>query len=220
MSTSIDPSMMCIKFFCAYQSQNQTRFELQASEACDGGWSIPSTDVATHPEFSGAFSQCGDAKEFKMKMQSDPTAKLVAALTLSAVVMAYTVGVQAQDTTSSLTPIYGSQLMSDPERSAYQTKMRSLKTDQAREAFRLEHHEEMKIRAAARGITLPNEPLAKGLGIQGFVPQGAGQGGATGKSGGMGSAAGGGAGAGSGSGSGSGAGPGAGGGGGGGGGRK
>jgi uncharacterized membrane protein YgcG len=210
--------MMCIKFFCAYQSQNQTRFELQASEACDGGWSIPSTDVATHPEFSGAFSQCGDAKEFKMKMQmqSDSTAKLVAALTLSAVVMAYTVGVQAQDTTSSLTPIYGSQLMSDPERSAYQTKMRSLKTDQAREAFRLEHHEEMKIRAAARGVTLPNEPPAKGLGIQGNAPQGAVQGGATGKSGGMGGATGGGAGAGSGAGSGAGGG----GGGGGGGGRK
>ena len=216
MSTSIDPSMMCIKSLCARHSQNQTRFELPASEACDGGWSIPSTDVATHPEFSAAFSPCGDAKEFKMKMQSDSTAKLVAALTLSAVVMAYTVGVQAQDTTSSLTPIYGSQLMSDPERSAYQTKMRSLKTDQAREAFRLEHHEEMKIRAAARGVTLPNDPPGKGLGIQGSVPQGAGQGGATGKSGGMGSAAGGGAGAGSGSGSGSGAGPGAGGGGGGG----
>ena len=116
-----------------------------------------------------------------MKMHSDSTAKLVAVLTLSAAVMAYTVGVQAQDTTSSLTPIYGSQLMSDPERSAYQTKMRSLKTDQAREAFRLEHHEEMKIRAAARGITLPNEPLAKGLGIQGNAPQGAVQGGATGK---------------------------------------
>ena len=149
-----------------------------------------------------------------MKMHSDSTAKLVAVLTLSAAVMAYTMGVQAQDTTSSLAPIYGAQLMSDPERSAYQTKMRSLKTDQAREAFRLEHHEEMKIRAAARGITLPNEPLAKGLGIQGNAPQGSGQGGAAGKSGGMGSATGGGASAGSGSG----AGPGAGGGGGGGGG--
>ena len=150
--------------------------------------------------------------KMQMQMQSDSTAKLVAALTLSAVVMAYTVGVQAQDTTSSLTPIYGSQLMSDPERSAYQTKMRSLKTDQAREAFRLEHHEEMKIRAAARGVTLPNEPPAKGLGIQGNAPQGVVQGGATGKTGGMGSATGGGASAGSGSG----AGPGAGGGGGGG----
>ena len=101
-----------------------------------------------------------------------------------------------------LTSIYGSQLMSDPERSAYQTKMRSLKTDQAREAFRLEHHEEMKIRATARCVTLPNELLAKGLGIQGNVPQGAGQGGTTGKSGGMGSATGGGAGAGAGDGAG------------------
>ena len=118
-----------------------------------------------------------------MKMQSDSTAKVVAALTLSAAVMAYTVGVQAQDTSSSLTPIYGSQLMSDPERSAYQTKMRSLKTDQAREAFRLEHHEEMKIRATARGVTLPNELLAKGLGIQGSVPQGSGQGGPAGNAG-------------------------------------
>ena len=75
----------------------------------------------------------------------------------------------------------------------FKTKMRALKTEQAREAFRLAHHEEMKIRATARGVTLPNEPLAKGLGIQGNVPQGAGQGGTTGKSGGMGSATGGGA---------------------------
>ena len=75
----------------------------------------------------------------------------------------------------------------------FKTKMRALKTAQARDAFRLEHHEEMKIRATARCVTLPNELLAKGLGIQGNVPQGAGQGGTTGKSGGMGSATGGGA---------------------------
>ena len=121
--------------------------------------------------------------KMKMQMQSDSTAKLVAAGSTFLVLAL-----------------------------AYQTKMRSLKTDQAREAFRLEHHEEMKIRAAARGVTLPNEPPAKGLGIQGNAPQGAVQGGATGKTGGMGSATGGGASAGSGSG----AGPGAGGGGGGG----
>ncbi len=121
-----------------------------------------------------------------MKTHADSTAKLVAALTLSAVVMAYTVGVQAQDKSSSLMPIYGSQLMSDPERSAYQTKMRALKTEQAREAFRLEHHEAMKIRAAARGVTLPNDPPGKGLGIQGTVPQGLGQPGPSGNPGGMG----------------------------------
>ena len=65
----------------------------------------------------------------------------------------------------------------------FKTKMRALKTEQAREAFRLEHHEEMKIRATARGVTLPNEPLAKGLGIQGSVPQGSGQGGPAGNAG-------------------------------------
>ena len=65
----------------------------------------------------------------------------------------------------------------------FKTKMRALKTEQAREAFCLEHHEEMKIRATARGVTLPNEPLAKGLGIQGIVPQGSGQGGPAGNAG-------------------------------------
>ena len=65
----------------------------------------------------------------------------------------------------------------------FKTKMRALKTEQAREAFRLEHHEEMKIRATARGVTFPNEPLAKGLGIQGIVPQGSGQGGPAGNAG-------------------------------------
>ena len=65
----------------------------------------------------------------------------------------------------------------------FKTKMRALKTEQAREAFRLEHHEEMKIRATARGVTLPNEPLDKGLGVQGIVPQGSGQGGPAGNAG-------------------------------------
>ena len=65
----------------------------------------------------------------------------------------------------------------------FKTKMRALKTEQAREAFRLEHHEEMKIRATVRGVTLPNELLAKGLGIQGSVPQGSGQGGPAGNAG-------------------------------------
>ena len=121
-----------------------------------------------------------------MKTTSHPSTNVVFALAMSAVVMAYSGGAQAQDKSSSLMPIYGSQLMSDPERSAYQTKMRALKTEQAREAFRLEHHEEMKIRAAARGVTLPNDPPGKVLGIQGTVPQGLGQPGPSGNPGGMG----------------------------------
>ena len=60
--------------------------------------------------------------------------------------------------------IYGSQLMSDAERTEYQSKMRSLKTDKEREALRLDHHEKMKVRAAEKGITLPNSPVGAGPG--------------------------------------------------------
>ena len=38
------------------------------------------------------------------------------------------------------------------------TKMRTLKTSKDRDAFRLDHHEKMKVRAAEKGITLPNSP--------------------------------------------------------------
>jgi len=122
-----------------------------------------------------------------MTLNSHTPRKVAFALAISACLSTFGGAAMAQDKTSSLMPIYGSELMSDPERSAYQTKMRSLKTEPAREAFRLEHHEEMKIRATARGVTLPNDPPAKGLGIQGTVPQGLGQGGPSGNAGGMGS---------------------------------
>lgn len=44
-------------------------------------------------------------------------------------------------------PIYGSQLMSPQERVEYQAKMRTLKTKQERESYRLEHHNQMQERA-------------------------------------------------------------------------
>jgi hypothetical protein len=40
--------------------------------------------------------------------------------------------------------------------------MRTLKTDKERDAFRLDHHETMKVRAAARGVTLPDTPQGAG----------------------------------------------------------
>jgi hypothetical protein len=61
-------------------------------------------------------------------------------------------------------PIYGNQLMTLQERNEYRTKMRSLKTQQEREAYRLEHHQQMQERARTKGITLPDEPPAKGMG--------------------------------------------------------
>ena len=68
----------------------------------------------------------------------------------------------AQDPAQAQPLIYGSQLMSNAERSEYQSKMRSLKTDKDRDAFRLDHHEKMKVRAAEKGITLPAVPLGAG----------------------------------------------------------
>ena len=70
----------------------------------------------------------------------------------------------AQDPAQAQPLIYGSQLMSNAERSEYQSKMRSLKTDKDRDAFRLDHHEKMKVRAAEKGITLPAVPPGAGPG--------------------------------------------------------
>ncbi|MDD2878927.1 MAG: hypothetical protein PHQ58_00690 [Rhodoferax sp.] len=55
-------------------------------------------------------------------------------------------------------PIYGSQLMTSQERTKYQAQMRTLKTEQEREAFRLEHHQQMQERARLQGVTLPETP--------------------------------------------------------------
>jgi len=63
--------------------------------------------------------------------------------------------------------IYGSELMTPQERSEYQARMRALKTEQEREAFRLEHHKKMQERAKAQGKTLPDTPPGMGPGMMG-----------------------------------------------------
>jgi hypothetical protein len=68
-------------------------------------------------------------------------------------------------------PIYGSQLMTDQERSAYSGRMRSTKTAEEREKIRAEHHKQMTERAKERGVTLPEEPPVRGMG-QGMGPGG------------------------------------------------
>lgn len=62
-------------------------------------------------------------------------------------------------------PVYGSQLMSDAERTEYRSHMRSLNTKQEREAYRLEHHKLMQERAREKGVTLPEVPPAMGRGM-------------------------------------------------------
>jgi len=53
--------------------------------------------------------------------------------------------------------IYGSQLMTEQERMEYREKMLRLKTAREREAYRLEHHKKMQIRAREKGVKLPDE---------------------------------------------------------------
>ena len=62
-------------------------------------------------------------------------------------------------------PIYGSQLMTQQERTEYRAKMSAAKTVGEQEQIRNEHHEQMKERAQARGVTLPDEPPARGGGM-------------------------------------------------------
>ena len=61
-------------------------------------------------------------------------------------------------------PIYGSQMMTERERNEYREKMRNAKSLKEQEAIRSQHHDQMKERAKSRGIVLPDEPSARGMG--------------------------------------------------------
>ncbi|MDD5299750.1 MAG: hypothetical protein PHD65_04560 [Gallionella sp.] len=61
--------------------------------------------------------------------------------------------------------VYGSQLMTKQERIEQRSKMRAAKTAEEREQIRKEHHERMKERAKERGVTLSDEPPARGGGM-------------------------------------------------------
>lgn len=62
-------------------------------------------------------------------------------------------------------PIYGSQLMTRQERIEHRQTLRTLKTQQERDAYRLEHHQKMQERAKARGTQLPDAPPQQGMGM-------------------------------------------------------
>lgn len=85
--------------------------------------------------------------------------------------------------------IYGSELMTEKERSEYRERMRSAKNQQEREKIRSEHHDRMLARAKERGVKIPDEPPARGggMGAGGGMGPGAGgmgPGGGSGKGGG------------------------------------
>lgn len=97
------------------------------------------------------------------------------ALLLALVAGAFSAGVAAADA-----PIYGSQLMTNQERIEHRNKLRVAKTAEEREQVRLQHHEQMQLRAKEQGVSLPDTPPAQGGG------QGRRMGGGMGPGGGMG----------------------------------
>ena len=101
---------------------------------------------------------------------------LLAGFLAASALMSMGVDVHAQDQVQTQVQIYGSQLMTPAERTEYQSKMRALKTDKERDAFRLDHHDKMKVRAAEKGVTLPNSPPAVGAGPKANSGMGAGPG--------------------------------------------
>ena len=62
-------------------------------------------------------------------------------------------------------PIYGSPPMTRQERMEHRTKMNAAKSVQERDQVRLEHHEQMKLRAKERGVSLPDAPPGQGMGM-------------------------------------------------------
>ena len=84
--------------------------------------------------------------------------RILMASTLAAALMLFSVFVFAADRGDQT---YGSQLMTQQERTEYRAKMRAAKTDQQQQKIRNEQHEQMKGRAKAQGATLPTGHLVK-----------------------------------------------------------
>ncbi len=53
-------------------------------------------------------------------------------------------------------------MMTQQERNEFRARMCSAKSLQEREKIRAENHERMKVRAKERGVTLPDDPPARG----------------------------------------------------------
>ncbi len=87
------------------------------------------------------------------------TTKLTALAT--AAVLGIGIAIGAGPTTAQTA--YGWQLMTPQEWAIHRTNMRSLPPTE-RQAYRARHHQEMKQRAEAKGLTLPDQPQFAGAG--------------------------------------------------------
>lgn len=73
--------------------------------------------------------------------------------------------------------IFGSQLMTAEERTAFRTQMQNATTEEERQKIRLEHRKLMLERAKAKGVTLSDTPMMNSQGIGSGKATGMGMGG-------------------------------------------
>lgn len=71
---------------------------------------------------------------------------------------------QPADGDASGQAVYGRQLMTPEELAAHRARMRAATSTEERARIREEHHARMLERARERGVTLPDEPPAHGMG--------------------------------------------------------
>lgn len=90
---------------------------------------------------------------------------MIGVLSLSAVIAAAADPSPVQKIAATQEQVYGSQLMTLEERAEYHGAMRAANTVEERELLRKEQHQRMDARAKARGVTLANEPLVRGEGV-------------------------------------------------------
>ncbi|MBK7423536.1 MAG: hypothetical protein IPJ48_10780 [Propionivibrio sp.] len=106
--------------------------------------------------------------------------------TVKIVLAAISLGLMTSGAIAADEPVYGSQMMTNQERMEQRTKMNAAKTTQEREQVRLDHHEQMQLRAKERGVALPDTPPVQGGGMRQGSGAGGGMGGGMGSGGGMG----------------------------------
>ena len=95
---------------------------------------------------------------------------------IKTILLASTFSMLFTTTSSAEDQAYGWQLMSEQERIEHRNKMRSFKTEQERERYRLEHHKKMQKRADQQGLSLPDQPRVQGQGMGTGGGQGQGRG--------------------------------------------
>lgn len=86
---------------------------------------------------------------------------LLASILLAAISLTSGPASAASDTEA----IYGSQMMTEQERNEHRNRLREATSAEEKEQIRNEHHEQMKQRATERGVSLPDEPPARGSGM-------------------------------------------------------